>query len=138
MSVRDLHSDVEYLEGDRLNIEIHNSLRVMNSPGLQRPRPGMSTGTPYVRRRDSVSGYVPGYCACVTKMRILYVPSNRPPVQNNSNLRSRDTNPGPVRSRNFVKHATYDNYNDYLSPFEPVCLLNEWKETEKELYLGAT
>lgn len=74
----------------------------------------------------------------MTRMRILYVPSNRPPVQNNSNLRSSDTNPGPVRSRNFVKHATYDDYNDYMSPFEPVCLLNEWKETEKELYLGAT
>lgn len=97
-------------------MEIHNSLQVMNSPGLQRPRPGMCTGSPYVRRRDSVSGYVPGDCACVTKMRIMYVPSNRPPVQNNSNLRSRDTDPGPVRSRYFVKNATYDGSGMIICP----------------------
>uniref|UniRef100_K1PV78 Uncharacterized protein n=1 Tax=Magallana gigas TaxID=29159 RepID=K1PV78_MAGGI len=42
------------------------TLRVMNSPGrVRRPRPGMSTSTPYVRRRDSVSGYVSGdVCMC--------------------------------------------------------------------------
>lgn len=128
MSVRDLQSDVEYLEGEinRLSREIHDSLRVMNSPGLRRHRPGMSTSTPYVRRRDSVSGYVSGD-VCMCDEDEDPVPSNRAPVPN-SNPRTRDTNPGPVRSRNFIKPATYDGsglWNDYLSHFESVCLLNE-------------
>lgn len=142
MSVRDLHADVEYLEGEinRLSREIHDSLRVTNSPGRgRRPRPGMSTSTPYVRRRDSVSGYVSGdVCMCDDEDP---VPSDRPPVQNNANPRTSNTNPGPVRSRNFVKPATYDGsglWNDYLSHFESVCLLNDWTETEKGLYLAAS
>uniref|UniRef100_A0A8W8P0V8 Uncharacterized protein n=1 Tax=Magallana gigas TaxID=29159 RepID=A0A8W8P0V8_MAGGI len=96
MSVRDLHADVEYLEGEinRLSREIHDSLRVTNSPGRgRRPRPGMSTSTLYVRRRDSVSGYVSGdVCMCDDEDP---VPSDQPPVQNNANPRTSYTNPGP-------------------------------------------
>uniref|UniRef100_A0A8W8P4P1 Uncharacterized protein n=1 Tax=Magallana gigas TaxID=29159 RepID=A0A8W8P4P1_MAGGI len=91
MSVCDLHADVEYLEGEinRLSREIHDSLRFTNSPGRgRRPRPGMSTSTPYVRRRDSVSGYVSGdVCMCDDEDP---VPSDRPPVQNNANPRTRE------------------------------------------------
>lgn len=40
--------------------------------------------------------------------------------------------------RNFVKFVIYDGlgmWNDYLFYFEFVCLLNEWIEMEKGLYL---
>lgn len=101
MSVRNLHADVEFLEREInwLSREIHDPLRVMNSPGLRRPRPGISTSTPYVRRRNSVNGYVSGDVWMCDEAEDP-VPSNRPPVQSNANPRTSNTNPGSVQSRN--------------------------------------
>ena len=46
-----------------------------------------------------------------------------------------------ARSKISMKPATYDGtglWNDYLSHFESVSLLNHWTETEKGLYLAAS
>ena len=46
-----------------------------------------------------------------------------------------------ARSKLCMKPATYDGtglWNDYLSHFESVSLLNHWTETEKGLYLAAS
>ena len=46
-----------------------------------------------------------------------------------------------ARSKICMKPATYDGmglWNDYLSHFESVSLLNHWTETEKGLYLAAS
>ena len=52
---------------------------------------------------------------------------------------ARDQN--AARSKIYMKPATYDGtglWNDYLSHFESVSLLNHWSETEKGLYLAAS
>ena len=54
-----------------------------------------------------------------------------------SNARDQDA----ARSKIYMKPATYDGtglWNDYLSHFESVSLLNHWSETEKGLYLAAS
>ena len=46
-----------------------------------------------------------------------------------------------ARSKIYMKPATYDGtglWNDYLSHFESVSLLNHWSETEKGLYLAVS
>uniref|UniRef100_A0A8W8NVC0 Uncharacterized protein n=1 Tax=Magallana gigas TaxID=29159 RepID=A0A8W8NVC0_MAGGI len=147
MSVCDLHADVEYLEGEinRLSREIHDSLRFTNSPGRgRRPRPGMSTSTPYVRRRDSVSGYVSGdVCMCDDEDP---VPSDRPPVQNNANPRtrgvvrkrtapspvfsSRRTNLGVVEETVSKKSVEFGIQTDNLDPVLSKIMVDEATQTE--------
>jgi hypothetical protein len=71
------------------------------------------------------------------------LPTSLQPVYNRGILPETDryrTQDKP-KHRNFVKPATYDwsgQWNDYLSHFEPVSLLNKWDEIEKGLYLAAS
>lgn len=78
-------------------------------------------------------------CGCVMRLRILYLVTGR-------QCRAMQTQEQVIRTLDrsnlgTVKPATYDGsglWNDYLSHFESVCLLNEWSETEKGLYLAAS
>ncbi|XP_056006949.1 uncharacterized protein LOC130050723 [Ostrea edulis] len=114
----------------------------MHASGSPRLVPGMSSSTPYARRRESVSGYVSDD-ACIDDERCTCPASNNRPVMPEIRPRIDANQHGQVRSkpRNFVKPSTYHGtglWNDYLSHFESVCLLNEWTDIEKGLYLAAS
>ena len=147
-------------EIDRLDREIYetrlflNSTPRINAPGVRtRNAHGVETET----RHDDRTGRRPS----AARMRDdLYnnsmerVPDARSgrrlglsPVRESTihythpSLRSSAGDQDVARSKICMKPATYDGkglWNDYLSHFESVSLLNRWTETEKGLYLAAS
>lgn len=131
-----LRADITYIERqiENLSREIDESMQFLglqeNVSGTSMPRRVTRTSTPFTGRPDRALGNV--------NHRDV---SGRQNSAQSTRIDANGQNQTRAKSRNFVKPATYDGsgmWNDYLSHFESVCLLNEWTETEKGLYLASS
>ena len=148
-----LQADILEIERqiENLTREIDESMQLIDRqghmPNVSRPRQEIRTSTPYARRTDRVLGDAgtADVCTCNETDRgsgnsrqHVACSTNTDVVTDGNQISQRRSTSKP---RNFVKPATYDGssmWNDYLSHFESVGLLNEWTETEKGLYLAAS
>ena len=130
-------ADIAYIERqiESLTREIGESMRILglqanvSNIALPRQAPVTRTSTPYSGRPDRALGNISRGNESGRQMSAHSPRTDA--IQN-------QTRPKPT---NFVKPATYDvsgMWNDYLSHFESVCLLSEWTETEKGLYLASS
>lgn len=131
-----LRADITYIERqiENLSREIDESMQFLglqeNVSGTSMSRRVTRTSTPFTGRSDRALGNV--------SHRDV---SGRQNSAHSTRIDANGQNQTRAKSRNFVKPATYDGsgmWNDYLSHFESVCLLNEWTETEKGLYLASS
>ena len=135
-----------------LSREINESLRSLgfrqhleDVSSVSRPRHVTSTpDTRHTITRHSIDDVNSRYMSGVDdRERDNSSPTSLQPVYNRGMFPEIDRYRAQDRPkhRNFVKPATYDGsgqWNDYLSHFESVSLLNEWDEMEKGLYLAAS
>ena len=127
-------ADITNIERQTENLtrEIDESMRFLglhanvSNIALPRQAPVTRTSTPYPGRPDRALGNISSGNESGRQ-----IPEHTDASQN-------QTRPKPRYS---VKSATYDGsgmWNDYLSHFESVCLINQWTETEKGLYLASS
>jgi hypothetical protein len=103
-------------------------------PGVSRPRQKIQTSTTYTRRTDRVLGDAGTADVCICDENDRGSANSRQHVACSINTDVvTDGNQSQEKfiskPRNFVKPAMYDGsgmWNDYLSHFESVSLLNEW------------
>lgn len=135
-----LDTEITFLEGeiDRIDREINQTLGILTStPRInvpnasvtgQRANASSRVNVDPSPQRDNSSIVGPAGTGRARQPRGI-----QPAVASNSNQ-------NPVRPKNFIKPATYDGtglWNDYLSHFESVSLINNWTNVEKGLYLAA-
>ena len=136
-----LDTEITFLEGeiDRIDREINQTLGILTStPRINVPNPSvtgqrvnassrLNVDPSPQRGNSSIIG--PAGTGRASQPRAI-----QPAVASNSNQ-------NPFRPKNFIKPATYDGtglWNDYLSHFESVSLINNWTDVEKGLYLAAS
>ena len=136
-----LDTEITFLEGeiDRIDREINQTLGILTStPRINVPNPSVTGQRVNASSRLNVDPSPQrgnsSIIGAAGTGRASQPRAIQPAVASNSNQ-------NPFRPKNFIKPATYDGtglWNDYLSHFESVSLINNWTDVEKGLYLAAS